>query len=144
MISTSGRIKYRKLKSGGYQLLGDWWCETGIMDNAARIDGFVYLDSIGKVTVVAGYKWDGCSGPAIDRKSNMRCGLLHDGLYQLMRASKLPQEYRRRADELFRELHVQDGGYRVMGWLDYVGLRVGAGYAAKVRPEIEAQELWAP
>jgi hypothetical protein len=143
-IKTSGPIVYRKLKSGGYQLTADWWCETGIKGNAARIGEFGHLDQDGRVLIKAGYRWDGCSGPAIDRRTNMRCGLLHDFLYQLMRMSKLPQSYRKQADQLFRSLYRQDGGNAVMGLLDYIGLRIGASHAAKVQPEAEVAFHSAP
>ncbi|MDD5095471.1 MAG: hypothetical protein PHV74_14010, partial [Dehalococcoidia bacterium] len=56
-----------------------------------------------------GYAWDGCSGPTIDDESNMRCGLYHDGLYQLMRKGYLPQTWRDYADKVLKNCGIADG-----------------------------------
>lgn len=150
MIKSSGPIKYRRLKSGGYELLEDAWLETGIRGNAFRIVDertglpILEMDQHGRLTVRRGYRWDGASGPVIDRRTNMRAGLFHDALYQPMRARKLSLEFRQRADELYDEVYCADGGWGWVGTLDYLGLRIGAGYAAKPQPEVEVQVLTAP
>jgi len=145
-LKTSGPISYRRLKEGGYQLLDDWWVDTDIHGCAARIDGFVELDDRGRLTIHKLYRWDGASGPAIDRKGNMRAGLAHDGLYQLHRAGKLDPEVRAYSDQVFRDLVAQDSRrwLRWVGWLDYVGLRLFASHAAKPQPEVEVKALRAP
>ena len=60
-----------------------------------------------------GYRWDGCSGPTFDTPTNMRAGLVHDALYQLMRLGVLPQAARAQADREFLHIMKEDG----MGWL---------------------------
>ena len=142
-MNLSGTIDYRKLKSGGYQLLEDTSIVTGITGCAARIGNLLDLDQFGKLTVRKGYQWDGCSGPAIDRKANMRAGLFHDALYQLLRARKLGQALRIDADKIFRDVYIFDGGYRWLAAIDYAGLRGFAGYAAKPQPEVETKRYTA-
>lgn len=141
---TSGPIAFRALKSGGFQLLEDWWCDTGITDSAARIDGFVSLDQRGQLTVRKGYQWDGASGPAINTKSILPGSLAHDALYQLLRAGKLPQSLRSAADDVMVRLCEASG----MSWIRCkwvrLALRLFAGFAAKVQPEVESVRLRAP
>ena len=64
------------------------------------------------LTSAAGYRWDGCSGPTVDTQTNMRAGLVHDSLYQLMRLGVLPQSARVIADREFLLIMKEDG----MNW----------------------------
>ena len=64
------------------------------------------------LTSSAGYRWDGCSGPTVDTPTNMRAGLVHDSLYQLMRLGVLPQSARVVADREFLLIMREDG----MNW----------------------------
>ena len=64
------------------------------------------------LTSVSGYRWDGCSGPTVDTQTNMRAGLVHDSLYQLMRLGLLPQSARVIADREFLLIMKEDG----MNW----------------------------
>lgn len=141
---TGGAIVFVRLKSGGYRLIEDWWCDTGIEGCAAQIPGYIRLTQGGRLHVKRTYQWDGCSGPVIDRKANMRAGLAHDALYQLLRAGKLAPELRDKADRVFRRLYEMDGGWSFIGALDYWGLRWFAGYAAKPQPEVDTKALQAP
>lgn len=144
MIATSGPISYRPLRSGGYETLDDWWCDTGIVGHAARLDGAVALDNAGRLTIHEGWPWDGPSGPTKDTPSFMRGSLAHDALYILLRAGKLVPSLRKVADKLLYQLCRQDG----MGWFRaqyvYLALRLGAGFAAKRQLEPEAMRLRAP
>lgn len=137
----SSTLKYRKLKSGGYLVEMTWRCDTDIKGKDCWVEtprgGRATLNPDGLLTVKAGYLWDGCSGPVIDRKTNMKAGLAHDALYHMCRAGKLSaKELRDECDVLFRELVKEEGGFAFTAWLDYLGLRAGAGYAAKKQPEI--------
>ena len=85
------------------------------------------------LTSSAGYRWDGCSGPTVDTPTNMRAGLVHDSLYQLMRLGVLPQSARRFADREFLLIMKEDG----MNWFRrtyyYLSVRLFARkYAKKV------------
>ena len=142
----AGPISFVRLKSGGYRLDHGWWVDTGIIGCAAQIlsrqgVAMVALDSEGLLHVTRGYQWDGASGPVIDRKANMRAGLAHDALYQLHRAGRLPEDLRAASDAVYRELYVECGGWRWLSWIDYAGLRLFAGYAAKPQREVETRKL---
>lgn len=145
-LSTQGPIKYRRLRSGGYELIGDWWvdCPQLLKGSAARIDGYAWLNAEGRLYIKAKYRWDGPSGPTIDTANFMRGSLAHDALYQMMRAGSLHPSWRQRADELLYQLCRLDG----MGWFRgqrvYWGLRLAAGHAAKRQHEVEELELVAP
>lgn len=139
MISTAGKIRY----GDGYKYITRerWWCTTPITGQAARIedeDGgepWISLDQSGLLVIRAGYAWDGASGPTIDSKSSMRASLVHDALYQLLRAGKLSFETRAAADRMMEDLCVADGMWRWRARLWWASVRRWAGYAAKRRAE---------
>lgn len=143
-------IQYIRLKSGGYRLHQTATYFTGIKGWAARIldrrTGKVLAEHTqdGWLHVHPGYQWDGASGPVVDRRANMRAGLFHDVLYQFLRQGSWPASLRKEADRVYREAYAEDGGWRFIGWLDYAGLRVGAGYAAARQREVEETVLSAP
>lgn len=149
-MNSSGPIRYRRLKEGGYELVEDAWVDTGIVGCAAMVHDsrthrlILELDSLGRLTAMKGYRWDGASGPVWDRPTNMRAGLFHDGGYQLLRSRHLEPEKRPLIDALYRDLYDDDGGWGWLGAIDYSGLRWFAGYAAKPQPEVEVEVLTAP
>lgn len=66
-------IKYR---SGyKYQLDEDYKIQINIKPQKGVDEKFIKLDQVGNLIVVAGYAWDGPSGPVIDTKENMRASL---------------------------------------------------------------------
>jgi len=68
------------------------------------------------LTIRAGYSWNGASGPTWDDKSNMRGSLVHDALYQAMVEGHLPRTLRPLADEILRQLCIEDGMNRIRAW----------------------------
>jgi len=87
---------------------------------------FIRLDKTGKLTIVAGYAWDGPSGPVVDRKENMRASLVHDALYQLMRNRKLTaRRHKDKADKLFKKICIEDGVSKRTAYIFYLGLKLG-------------------
>jgi len=139
----------RKLPSGGYILDSVWRCDTDIKGASAHVEriggGRAELLPTGLLVVYPRYIWDGCSGPVIDRDSNHKAGLAHDALYHMMRAGQLPvDQYRDKADVLFRALVREEGGWAVTAWIDYVGLRLFAKYAAKKQKEADAKPIIVP
>jgi len=80
-----------------------------------------------------GYEWDGASGPAIDTANFMRGSCLHDLLYQLMREGVIDRKYRKRCDQIMREICLEDGMSKIRAWWVYSGVRIGAGVSAKRR-----------
>jgi len=79
----------------------------------------VYYDIISNVyilTIKKDYEWDGCSGPTIDTKTNMRASLCHDCLYQLCRMSIIIQKCVTAINEWFYRILKQDGMCRFRRW----------------------------
>lgn len=107
------RIRFVRIKSGGYRLLERCIVHTGIVgfaatirDRAGRILAHHAQD--GWMVAGEGYEWDGSSGPVIDRPANMRAGLFHDVCYQLLRMRAWPAELRAKADALYVRLYRLD------------------------------------
>ena len=134
-----------------YQLNEDYSCQTGIEGHAV-VTPYITLELDGKLTIKAGYAWDGPSGPTIDSKDFMRGSLVHDSLYQLIRDNHIPESLRDNADALLRRHCEQDGMWSVRAWWVYKAVRafgkdaVGKGgkhpvIYAPYKPKKEAPEL---
>ena len=123
-------IQYKKRRKYKYNLHSDLEYETGItVDNPKKL-GLLEITSTGKLIIRKGYSWDGPSGPTIDTKDFMRGSLIHDALYQLMREKILPQTARERADEILREVCLQDGMSKLRAWYVYKAVRIGGASSA--------------
>lgn len=103
---------------------------------------FIQLDQDGFLQIQHGYAWDGCSGPTLDDKTNMRAGLIHDALYQLMRQGLLSQNWREQADRELRKVCLEDGMSWIRAWYYYKAVRLFAASAAK--PSSKKEILTAP
>lgn len=125
-------IVYKKRRRYKYNLSADYTHQTELrVAQAIEIPSVITLDTRGVLTIRAGYAWDGPSGPTIDTPSFMRGSLVHDVLYQLMREGYLPQHHRKYADQLLREICLEDGMWPIFAWLAYQGVRLfGASRAA--------------
>ena len=77
---------------------------------------FVRFWKDGKLVILDGCAWDGPSGPAIDTTNFMRGSLVHDVLYQLIRLGHLDLTWRGRADEILREICIEDGMSAARAW----------------------------
>lgn len=94
------------------------------------IEDFIHLEN-GILTIMRGYAWDGPSGPTIDTKNFMRGSLVHDALYQLIRAKHLDKDtFRVKADEVLYRLCLQDGMTKVRALWVYYGVRIGGNVAS--------------
>lgn len=130
-----------------YQLVEDYVLDdcrlvppTSVADH-----GFIALDLNGKLTIKAGYAWDGPSGPTFDTKNFMRGSLVHDALYQLMRERpvQVPKEtYRAQADRLLQRLCMEDGMSPERAWWVYHAVRLFGDPAAD--PKKKHKDLTAP
>ena len=117
-------IEYRSGYS--YQLAADYSLQTSIKPKKNVDEKFIKLDVDGNLTIVAGYAWDGPSGPVIDTKENMRAALVHDALYQLMRCRHLTaKEHKDKADRLFKKICIEDGVPSATASIYYFGLKMG-------------------
>jgi len=115
-------MKYRKIgnKKWKYRLAEDYVRQLAPILNLTDIwTPFIcFFPSDGLLKVSEYYAWDGASGPTIDTKDSMKASLVHDALYQLMRAGLLPVEYRKFADYEFKKILVEEGmgKWRVAYW----------------------------
>ena len=100
------------------------------------------LSKTGKLTILDGYAWDGPSGPAIDTVNFMRGSLVHDALYQLIRLGHLDRKWRDGADEILREICIEDGMSKARAWWVYTSVKTFAQRAAM--PSSEPQVFRAP
>ena len=116
------RIQY---KDGyNYQLAADYEERINVFPSEDVVTDFVILTALGKLIIRKGYAWDGCSGPTKDDKTNMRAGLKHDALYQLMRNKLLDLGWRETADENFKhDIDIDSGLVKRpwgLGWWKYI------------------------
>jgi hypothetical protein len=124
-------IFYKKRRIYKYNLHSDLVYETGIHIDQPKNNGLLEIDNVGILTIKKGYSWDGPSGPSIDTKNFMQGSLVHDALYQLMREGILHQHARVRADDILREICLNDGMSRFRAWYVYLAVRLFAANAAK-------------
>ena len=131
---------YRKLHRYKYQLMDDYEIQIDIKP-AEDIDfEYLSLSSEGLLSIKKHYAWDGPSGPTIDTKNFMRGSLVHDALYQLMRLGALDHNvHRKRADEILREICLEDGMWSFRAWYVYQAVHLFAATGAKpgIEPEVE-------
>ncbi len=127
-------ILYKKRKKYKYNLHSDLEFSTNInVDNPMSL-GLLEIDGEGNLSIRKGYSWDGPSGPTIDTKNFMQGSIVHDALYQLMREGVLPQHVRKRADEILKEICINDGMSKARAWWVYQGVRIGGAISA--RPDL--------
>ena len=136
---------YRKLKKYKYQLMDDYVIQIDIKPGQNIDFKFLSLSSEGILTIRKSYAWDGPSGPTIDTRGFMRGSLVHDALYQLMRLSALDYKvYRKRADEILKEICLEDGMCWFRAWYVYQMVHLFAEKAASPREEPEVEIICVP
>lgn len=154
MIKTSGDLKFYRDEDGDLVLAERWWIDlpADIPEVRSEEDGITVTrpaPGISRVTVDAGFRWDGASGPTLDPKRWRVPPFVHDDLYRLLKYAawgELPKaehdRIRKAADDVFLTLMLerlpanpilrQIAKGRAYTW--WAGVRVGASYAAKPRP----------
>ncbi len=121
-------MKYRK--GFKYQLAEDYQIKINICPvDPIKLD-FISLTSDGMLSILKGYAWDGASGITIDTKSSMRGALVHDALYQLLRMKLINACWRTYADELLRDICIEDGMYKWRANMWYEAVNKLAAFAA--------------
>lgn len=139
------RICYRKLRRYKYQAMEEYRVQIDIRPEKDLTFKYMSLSKDGLLTVREGYAWDGPSGPTVDTPNFMRGSLIHDVLYQMMRLSALDhKKYRKRADEILREMCIQDGMSAFRAWYVYQAVQIFGERAAAPRPEPEIRKFTAP
>ena len=139
------QITYRNLRSYKYQLMDDYIIQIDIKPENDLDLRFLSLSKDGLLTIKKAYAWDGPSGPTIDTPDFMRGSLVHDALYQLMRLSVLDyKKYRKQADEILREICLEDGMFSFRAWYVYQAVQAFGTSAAAPRKEPEVLLFSAP
>lgn len=111
-----------------YVLAEDYHTQIAIYPRVLIETDYVTLTRDGRLTIRAGYCWDGPSGPSIDTRTFLRGSLVHDVLYQLMRHQfLLPEEWRKTADQILQRICINDGMWLIRAWWVYFGVRFGGG-----------------
>lgn len=124
------KIRYRA--GYKYQLADDYQVVIDIRPVEFILTSYIRLDVDGMLSIKNGYCWDGPSGPTVDTKNFMRGSLVHDALYQLLRAGRLAPQLRTAADGELRKICLQDGMSAVRTAWVYAGVRCGG--EAAIRP----------
>jgi len=137
-------ITYRNTSGYKYELLKGYSHEVGIFPDNDIFTRYVSLLKTGALIVSERYAWDGPSGPTWDTKSSLRASLVHDALYQLMASGRLSRDHRQRADELLRDIALEDGLWRLRAWAWYYMVRAFGGSHTEIKESVEDLILEAP
>ena len=124
---------YRDLRKYKYQLVLDHTNPNCSIYGYHFATQYIELSEKGRLTVFAGYAWDGATG-AIDTPTFLRGSLIHDALYQCLRLGRIPPECRIIADQELRRICIEDGMCRVRAWWVYRAVRFGGRRAARHTP----------
>ena len=116
-------IHYKKRRMYKYNLHNNHSYKTEIKVDNPKDLGMLKISSTGILSINSGYSWDGPSGPTFDSKDFMQASLVHDALYQLIREGVLPPKERKRADEIMREICLNDGMSKFRAWYLYRAVR---------------------
>lgn len=122
-------IHYRK--GYKYTLAGNHIYHVDIKPAESIQAGYVHLNVAGVLWIKSGYSWDGCSGPSWDDSHNMRGGLIHDALYQLIRLGLLAPTYKEAADRELQRAMIDDGAFRFRAWYYYQAVSKFGGGSCK-------------
>lgn len=122
-------ISYKK--GYKYQLQANYTVRIPIIPTRNIYTPFIDLATTGSLLIKKNYAWDGPSGPTIDTLNFMRGSLVHDALYQLMRNIKLDKRiHREPADQLLKQMCIEDGMSEARAWWVYQGVHFGGGRSA--------------
>lgn len=124
LIEQAANIRYRDIRGFKGQLAEDFVIETGIKPFAPVEHRYIGIDAGGKLTIKAGFFWDGPSGPTMDTSTFRRAALVHDALYRLMKSGDLDIAFRKDADLLMRRICLEDGMSRFRANYCYFFVRV--------------------
>lgn len=102
-------------------------------DFKGGFDNLVALDEQ-HLSIGAMFAWDG-PWPLPRIRCAMRASLVHDALYHLMRVGVLSWKRRRWADEVFRQICLEDGMPPWLAAVCYRVVRLFGGWRKEVRVE---------
>lgn len=135
-MNASNFIVYTKVNYK-YKLAKDYIHKLSFTIDKDIKTPFIELYKDGTLIVKAFYAWDGCSGIAVDDDTNMRGGLVHDALYQLMREGYLSVSIRILADKELKDICIADDMNRIRASLYFDAVELfGEQYAGKQEEKI--------
>lgn len=160
-------IKYRRLRpkwqcyfplpfiSDGYKYILEetYAIMTGIIPPDGTVEWIsqsskivrIRLDETGLLTIFADYCWDGASGPTIDSEDNMRGGLVHDSLYQILRAKLIPMKPNKEiADRLLVQCCRENGMGEFRGNYYYQGVHLFGRFGMNCKEPMSKVETTRP
>jgi hypothetical protein len=91
-----------------YVLWEDYSVRLRILPSPPVLTTKAVLLSNGMLTIFKGYPWNGAN-VAPDNPDIIRGSLVHDCLYEMMRAGRLSLDYRCQADDILKEICLEDG-----------------------------------
>ncbi len=138
-------MKYREIGKYKYQLAERLIHKVGLPDAIGLSGDFVRIEN-SELILRKYYAWDGSTVPMkkwlkiVGWKSDKFCkkaSVIHDALYQLMRAGLLDKDYKDIADQLYRGLCVKGGMSKWQANLRYWALnKFGSLKYKAMTPEI--------
>ena len=138
---TTDRVLYFR-RGYKYVVKRDFHAQLDIIPYAPINQDHMQMDMNGNAVIVAGYPWNGASGPTFDTLNSMRGSLVHDFIYELIRLNLIDKKYKEYADKLLHDLCTEDGmwSWRADYWR-WAVLKFGAGSCL---PSAEPKEEVAP
>ena len=127
-------MKYRKIDKYKYVLDEAVSRQTKIKGKIIT-NRFFDLVADGKLWVHTGYAWNG-SNWSLDINSKT-ASLFHDCLYQMMRMGMIGQENREYADQLYRDICIEKGVWKIHANVRYWLLRQFGWGGARITGEPE-------
>lgn len=140
---TMSKVHFKELRGVKYELTEMFMCQTALTPKEYIKTKHIELSPSGMLTLQPGFKWDGCSGPTFDDKTNHRAGLVHDALYGLMGRDLISRGCRKYADNLFHRMLREDGMPRFRAWYYWRAVRKFGGIALALN-DGEPKERTAP
>lgn len=133
---TGVALEYQIVK--GWHMTTNWYhydttikgCAFKLLPIPSTCKEITHMDQDGVLSVAPGYLWDGSSGPTVDGPADPVPSLVHDVLYEAMRARKLGIDVRQRVDRLYADMLMTRGMPRWRAMMRYYALRVFGGFAA--------------
>ena len=117
-ITYTNGYKYQLVHDVRYQLVS-----ISVDENQESGTRWLHLSARGMLIIRKGYTWNGPSGPTFNTKNFMRGSLIHDALYQLIRAGMVDSDQRDNCDMELDMLLEQDGMSRLRRWWVRKGLK---------------------
>lgn len=100
---------------------------------------WVSIDEHCILRIAATYAWDGDSGPASNTLASRRASLVHDALYQLIRIGAIRPTQKHLADQVYRDILLENRMWPPRAWWRSQGLRLfGANSLTRERPVLVA------